>query len=85
VPAGAIPVTMTATQDSWVSVVQADGHMVFSGIVHAGQTQQMEGVRPMRVTIGNISGMSAVTQDGQPVDLTPYAKSGRNVARFTLR
>ncbi len=85
VPAGAVPVTLTATQDSWVSVSQADGHVVFSGIVHAGQTQQTAGVRPLRLVIGNIGGIGAITQDGQPVDLSAYAKAGRNVARLTLR
>ena len=85
VPVGAVPVTLTATHDSWVSISQADGRTVFSGIVRAGQTQQAAGVRPLRVVIGNMSGISAITQDGQPVDLSAYAKAGHNVVRLTLR
>lgn len=83
--AGAVPLTLSASQDSWVSVSQADGRTVFSGIVRAGQTQQTAGVRPLRLVIGNIGGISAITQDGQTVDLSPYAKAGHNVARLTLR
>jgi len=82
--AGTSRLNVAVTQDTWMSVKGADGRTVFSGIVHAGQSQNMDAVRPLHVTVGNMSGVSAIEQDGHAVNAKAYAGSGKNVARFTL-
>lgn len=82
--AGGSHLSVTVTQDTWMSVKGADGRTAFSGIVHAGQSQNIDAVRPMHVTVGNMSGVSGIEQDGHAVNVKTYAGNGKNVARFTL-
>jgi cytoskeleton protein RodZ len=71
-------------QDSWLSVRQKDGKEVFSGLVHGGNTQRVEGEAPFKVTIGNRAGMDSITFDDEPVDPAKYAAAKGNVARFSV-
>ena len=82
--AGGSHLSISVTQDTWMSVKGADGRMAFSGIVHAGQSQNIDSVRPMHVTVGNMSGVSGIEQDGHALNVKTYAGNGKNVARFTL-
>ncbi|RKP52423.1 helix-turn-helix domain-containing protein [Trinickia fusca] len=81
--AGTATVGVTVTQDSWFSVRDKDGKEVFSGLVHAGDTKEVSGVPPFKVTAGNRAGLESMTFDGQPVDAAKYSGKG-NVARFSL-
>jgi cytoskeleton protein RodZ len=82
--AGESVVAIRVTQDSWFSVRQGDGKELFSGLVQAGDSKQISGVGPFKVTVGNKAGLDSITLDGQPVDPSKYASAKGNVARLTL-
>ncbi|RFU45578.1 helix-turn-helix domain-containing protein [Paraburkholderia sp. DHOC27] len=82
--AGESIVAVRVTQDSWFSVRQNDGKELFSGLVQAGNTKEVTGVGPFKVTVGNKAGLDSITLDGQPVDPQKYASAKGNVARMTL-
>jgi cytoskeleton protein RodZ len=77
-------VALRVTQDSWFSVRDNDGKEVFSGLVHAGDTKEVTGAAPFKVTVGNRAGLESLTLDGQPVDPSKYSAAKGNVARFAL-
>jgi len=83
-PEGSSTVALTVKADSWFSVRQKDGKEVFSGLVRTGETKEVSGTPPLKVTIGNKAGLGAITLDGQPVDPAKYASAKGNVARFAL-
>ncbi len=83
-PAGSSTVAVKVTQDSWFSVRQKDGKEVFSGLLHAGDSKEISGEAPFRITVGNRAGLESMTLDGQPVDPAKYAAAKGNVARFAL-
>jgi len=87
-PAGAngasATLTFTLLQDSWISVRQKDGREVFSGLAHAGDSPSIQGVRPLKVIVGNERGVASMQIDGQAVDAQQYLNAKGNVARFTL-
>jgi cytoskeleton protein RodZ len=83
-PAGSSTVEVKVTQDSWFSIRQKDGKEVFSGLVHAGDSKEVSGDAPFKVTVGNKAGLESMTLDGQPVDPAKYAVAKGNVARFAL-
>jgi cytoskeleton protein RodZ len=74
--------TFRTSGESWVEVLDAKGQPLLSRMLQRGETVGLDGLPPLRVTVGN----AAVTQidfRGQHVDL---AKSARdNVARLELR
>jgi cytoskeleton protein RodZ len=82
--AGEAIVALRVTQDSWFSVRGKDGKEVFSGLVHAGDTKEVTGAAPFKVTVGNRAGLESLTLDGQPVDPSKYSAAKGNVARFAL-
>ena len=49
--AGEAIVALRVTQDSWFSVRGKDGKEVFSGLVHAGDTKEVTGEAPFKVTV----------------------------------
>jgi cytoskeleton protein RodZ len=77
-----IPVQVTAAADSWVEVVDAQGHTLLSRTVVAGESVGLDGALPMHVKIGNASGTHLKLR-GDNVDLTPYTRD--NVARLELK
>lgn len=82
--AGEAIVALRVTQDSWFSVRGKDGKEVFSGLVHAGDTKEVTGEPPFKVTVGNKAGLDSLTLDGEPVDPSKYSAAKGNVARFAL-
>jgi cytoskeleton protein RodZ len=82
--AGEAIVALRVTQDSWFSVRGKDGKEVFSGLVHAGDTKEVTGEAPFKITVGNKAGLESLTLDGQPVDPAKYSAAKGNVARFAL-
>lgn len=77
-------VAVRVSEDSWFSVRQSDGKELFSGLVHAGESKEISGVGPFKVTVGNKAGLESMSLDGQPVDPAKYASAKGNVARLTL-
>ncbi|MGF6902885.1 helix-turn-helix domain-containing protein [Paraburkholderia sp. GAS348] len=82
--AGEAIIALRVTQDSWFSVRGKDGKELFSGLVHAGDTKEVTGAAPFKVTVGNKVGLESLTLDGQPVDPSKYSAAKGNVARFAL-
>lgn len=81
---GSSALELKVKADSWFSVRQKDGKEVFSGLVHGGNVQRVEGEAPFKVTIGNQAGMESLTLDNEPVDPAKYANAKGNVARFSV-
>ncbi|OLL30564.1 helix-turn-helix domain-containing protein [Burkholderia sp. SRS-W-2-2016] len=81
---GEAVVALRVTQDSWFSVRGKDGKELFSGLVHAGDSKEVSGAGPFKVTVGNKAGLESITLDGQPVDPAKYSAAKGNVARFAL-
>ena len=73
---------MTATESSWIEVVDAQGHSLLSRTVVAGESVGLDGALPMRVKIGNAAGTHLKLR-GDNVDLTPWTRD--NVARLELK
>ncbi|WP_175697622.1 helix-turn-helix domain-containing protein [Burkholderia ambifaria] len=84
VAAGQSMIELKVKQDCWFSVRDKNGKELFSALVRAGETKQVAGDGPFKVTIGNKAGMDAVAFDGKPVDPAKYSAARGNVARFTL-
>jgi cytoskeleton protein RodZ len=79
--AGASTLVLSTTQTSWVSVQDRDGKEIFSKNVTSGNSETVTGTPPLRLVIGNATGMQ-LTYNGNPVDLAPHIRA--NVARLTL-
>ncbi|KVC56303.1 helix-turn-helix domain-containing protein [Burkholderia stagnalis] len=84
VAAGQSMVELKVKQDCWFSVRDKNGKELFSALVRAGETKQVAGDGPLKVTIGNKAGLDAIAFDGKPVDPAKYSAARGNVARFTL-
>jgi cytoskeleton protein RodZ len=81
---GAATIAVKVTQDSWFSVRDKNGKEVFSGLVHAGDTKELSGLPPFKITAGNRAGLDSMTFDGQKVDTAKFGPNKGNVAHFTL-
>jgi cytoskeleton protein RodZ len=66
---------------SWVEIKQANGKILLSQLNPAGTRQQIEGMPPFEVIIGNAAKVRLKYNDA-PVDLRPYFKV--DVARLKL-
>ena len=73
--------TLRASEPSWVEVRDAKGAVLLSRTLQAGETVGVDGALPLRATIGNAAGVSAVFR-GEPLDLAPRTRD--NVARLEL-
>ncbi|RKP54601.1 helix-turn-helix domain-containing protein [Pararobbsia silviterrae] len=75
---------VSVSADTWVSVREAGGKEVMSGLLHAGDAKDAVGKPPLQFVIGNNRGVDALEVNGAPVDPSKYANAKGNVARFTL-
>ena len=69
------------TAQSWIEVTDARGQSLISRVLQPGESVGLDGVPPLKVRIGNVSG-TQVTFRGQPVEL---AKSRDNLAKLELK
>jgi cytoskeleton protein RodZ len=67
---------------SWVRIEDANGKMLLSGVIQAGDYQVVHGKPPYSVFLGNAPGVGLV-YDGQPFDVTAYIKQN-STARFSV-
>jgi cytoskeleton protein RodZ len=93
-PAAAVPVATTlaetenarleisASQQTWINVVDASGKEVYSKILYEGNRELIEAKPPLKLTVGNASA-TKVTYNGKSQDLAPHTNV--NVARITLK
>ncbi|MEX3605901.1 MAG: RodZ domain-containing protein [Burkholderia sp.] len=84
VAAGQSVVGIAVKEDCWVSVRDKSGKELMSALVKAGETRQVAGDMPLRVTIGNRAGLKSVTFDGKIVEPAKYSTGKGNVTRFAL-
>lgn len=74
-------VNMTFTAQSWVSVTDKTGKVIFEKIAHGGDNETINAPLPLNVVIGNAAA-TKLSLGGQDIDLAKNTKS--NVARITL-
>ena len=73
--------SLSVTEQTWVSVTDKSGKVVFEKMLPTGSAESFEGVPPLNVVIGNAKA-AKLTYAGQPVDFT--AQTRGNVARVRL-
>ncbi|MET5021572.1 DUF4115 domain-containing protein, partial [Burkholderia pseudomallei] len=71
-------------QDCWFSVRDKNGKELISALGRAGETRQVAGDAPLKVTICNKAGLESVALDGKPVDPAKYSTARGNVARLAF-
>ena len=74
-------VRMMFTRESWVEVRDGRGRVVFSQLNAAGTSQAVSAAPPLRLVVGNASGVRLLHND-RLIDLAPFTQV--NVARLTL-
>lgn len=78
---GSVPLQVKVSSESWVEVVDSSGRTLLSKLLRPGDAQTLQGLPPLRVRVGNVSGTELILR-GEPVDL--LARSKDNVARLEL-
>ena len=73
---------VTATADTWIEVADAQGQLLLSRVLRAGEQQEYSGAAPYKVRVGNVSG-TQIEWRGAAIDLA--ARSKDNVARLELK
>jgi cytoskeleton protein RodZ len=74
--------TLSASEASWIEVVDASGATLLSRLLPPGETVTLQGPLPLKLKIGNARATQVVFR-GQPVDLVSAARD--NVARLELK
>ena len=74
-------VRMMFTRESWVEVRDGRGRVVFSQLNAAGTSQAVNAAPPLRLVVGNASGVRLLHND-RLIDLAPFTQV--DVARLTL-
>lgn len=81
-PARPARLTLQLTNDSWVEVYDSRGERLFYDVASAGSVQSIEGIPPLRVTLGNAVGV-AIDVNGQAREIPASALDGEG-ARFVV-
>lgn len=71
-----------ATAPSWIGVTGAQGQSLLARVVNAGESIEVDGVPPFKLTVGNVRGTEIVF-NGRKVDLAGADRG--NVARLELK
>jgi cytoskeleton protein RodZ len=79
---GLATLAFDASQETWVSIVDARGKEIYSKTIFAGSRESIEVKPPVSVVVGNALGVS-VDMNGKPIDLAPHMRG--NVARVKLK
>lgn len=69
------------TADSWVEVIDRDGHRLYENLARTGEQISLSGAAPFAVKLGFSLGV-ILEFNGEPFDPAPYSRAG--VASFTL-
>ncbi len=78
---GKTRITFSATQETWLSVVNTSGEEIYNKILYAGNRDVVDVWHPAEIVVGNAHGTTLMV-DGKPIDLAPYTRI--NVARVRL-
>jgi len=79
--AGKTRLEFSASQETWLSVVNTSGKEVYNKILYAGNRDVIDIAQPSEIVVGNAHGATLVV-DGKSIDLAPYTRI--NVARVRL-
>ena len=80
-PNGVAKLEFSATQETWINVVDASGREIYNKIIFAGSRESVDVTPPVNVTVGN-AGATSMSMGGKPVDLAPHSR--QNVAHIKL-
>ncbi len=78
---GGVPLVVKVHAESWVEVVDARGQTLLSKLLRPGDVQNLAGVPPLKVRVGNVAGTELLLR-GSSVDLASQSRD--NVARLEL-
>lgn len=78
---GKTRIVFSATQETWLSVINASGNEVYNKILYAGNRDVIDVDQPSEIVVGNAHGATLVV-DGKSIDLAPHTRI--NVARVRL-
>lgn len=78
---GKTRLAFSATQETWLSVVNIEGKEVYNKILYAGNHDVIDVKSPQEVVVGNAHGTTLII-NGKPIDLAPYTRI--NVARVRV-
>lgn len=81
-PASGSLLSIAATGDSWVEVVNGSGSVVMQRMLKTGDVIDFSTAPPYSVVLGRADA-AQVTVRGKPFDVTPYARN--SVARFEVK
>ena len=81
-PSGSVPLSLSATGESWVTVHDAQGKPLINRALKPGETVALDGTLPLSVTIGRKDAVQATVR-GQPFDTRSLGAS--TVARFQVK
>jgi cytoskeleton protein RodZ len=81
-PARPARLTLQLTNDSWVEVYDSRGERLYYDVASAGSVQSVEGLPPLRVTLGNAAGV-AIEVNGRSREIPASAMDGEG-ARFVV-
>ena len=82
VPSDNVPLSLSATGESWVTVHDANGKPLINRTLKSGETVALDGALPLSVTIGRKDAVQATVR-GQPFDTRSLGAS--TVARFQVK
>jgi cytoskeleton protein RodZ len=80
-PAEIAKLEFNATQETWVSVTDANGKQIYDKIIFAGSREVVQGKPPLSVVVGN-AGATSLNMNGKAIQLAPHSRN--NVARIKL-
>jgi cytoskeleton protein RodZ len=80
-PTGMTKLEFSATQETWVNVMDASGREVYSKTIFAGSRESIDVKPPVNVTVGN-AGATSLSMNGKAVELAPHSRN--NVAHIKL-
>jgi cytoskeleton protein RodZ len=79
--AGVGRLDFSATQETWVSVIDSNGREIYSKTIFAGSRETVNATLPVDITVGN-AGATSLSMNGKSYDLAPYSRN--NVAHIKL-
>jgi cytoskeleton protein RodZ len=80
--AAQIEAVFTFSADSWTEVYDATGRRILYGLSSAPATRKLEGVPPLRVMLGDASGVT-IEVGGRPASISRFVRSD-HTARFSI-
>jgi cytoskeleton protein RodZ len=78
---GTSALAFDADQETWISVADTNGKIVFDKILFAGGRESIDVKPPVKITVGNARA-TKLSVNGKPMELAPYSRN--NIARVKV-